>query len=58
MFLLDTNVVSELRKVESGKADAQVAAWQAQVERAACFVSAITLMAVSYTHLDVYKRQA
>lgn len=27
MFLLDTNVLSELRKVRSGKADRRVAAW-------------------------------
>ena len=27
MFLLDTNLVSELRKVRSGKADAGVVAW-------------------------------
>ena len=27
MYLLDTNVVSELRKVKTGKADARVAAW-------------------------------
>ncbi len=27
MFLLDTNVVSELRKVGDGKADANVVAW-------------------------------
>ena len=27
MFVLDTNVVSELRKVRLGKADANVTAW-------------------------------
>ena len=27
MFVLDTNVISELRKVGDGKADARVAAW-------------------------------
>ena len=43
MFLLDTNLVSELRKVCSGKADAGVAAWADQVEAAALFISAITL---------------
>ena len=43
MFLLDTNLVSELRKVRSGKADAGVAAWADQVEATALFISAITL---------------
>ena len=27
MFLLDTNVISELRKLGDGKADARVVAW-------------------------------
>ena len=58
MFLLDTNVVSELRKAESGKADVQVMAWQAQVERAACFVSAITLMELDIGVLRLERRDA
>ena len=32
MFLLDTNVVSELRKVRDGKADAHVTAWTDSVD--------------------------
>jgi predicted nucleic acid-binding protein len=43
MFLLDTNLVSELRKVRSGKANAGVATWADQVEATALFISAITL---------------
>lgn len=43
MYLLDTNVVSELRKVKSGRADAGVAAWAAQTPSAEMFVSAITI---------------
>ncbi len=43
MYVLDTNVVSELRKVRSGKANAGVAEWAAQVRSAELFVSAITL---------------
>ena len=43
MFLLDTNVISELRKVRSGKADQNVAHWADSVEAAARFVSVITL---------------
>ena len=34
MFLLDTNVVSELRKIRSGKADPHVAAWADSVDAA------------------------
>ncbi len=44
MFVLDTNVVSELRKVRIGKADANVTAWTETVDAADLFVSAITIM--------------
>jgi predicted nucleic acid-binding protein len=43
MFVLDTNVVSELRKVRSGRANAGVAAWAEAVPAAHMFISAITL---------------
>lgn len=43
MYLLDTNVVSELRKVRTGKADARVAAWADSVETADLFISVITI---------------
>jgi predicted nucleic acid-binding protein len=43
MFVLDTNVVSELRKVRSGKANPGVAAWAEQVASAQLFISAITI---------------
>lgn len=44
MFLLDTNVVSELRKAGSGRADPNVVAWLSARDAAACYVSAVTLM--------------
>ena len=43
VYLLDTNVVSELRKVRSGRADAQVAAWAEGVDAASLFLSVISL---------------
>lgn len=43
MFVLDTNVVSELRKVRAGKANRGVADWAASVPSAQMFVSAITV---------------
>ena len=43
MFVLDTNVVSELRKVRSSKADPGVAQWAASVPSSYMFVSAITV---------------
>jgi toxin FitB len=44
MFILDTNVVSELRKARAGKADANVVAWAAAQDPTALFLSAITLL--------------
>lgn len=43
MFLLDTNVVSELRKARAGKADKNVVAWAASASASTMFVSAITV---------------
>lgn len=43
MYLLDTNVVSELRKVRAGKADPGVAEWAASVPAARMFLSVITV---------------
>ena len=43
MFLLDTNVVSELRKVRLGNANKNVARWADSVDTADLFLSAITI---------------
>ncbi len=43
MHLLDTNVVSELRKVAAGRADARVAAWARSVPSRGLFVSVVTI---------------
>ena len=43
MFVLDTNIVSELRKVRRGKANPGVASWAEQVPSAELFISAITI---------------
>ncbi len=44
MFILDTNVISELRKAGDGKADANVVAWLSSVDAGTLYLSAITLM--------------
>lgn len=44
MFILDTNVVSELRKAKTGRADANVVAWAEAQDPSALFLSAITLL--------------
>ena len=43
MFVLDTNVVSELRKVRAGKANRGVAEWAIGVPSAHLFISVMTL---------------
>jgi toxin FitB len=43
MFLLDTNVVSELRKARAGRADKNVTAWASGASAASMFVSVITV---------------
>jgi toxin FitB len=43
MYLLDTNVVSELRKAKAGKADRHVSAWAASVPAASLFLSVVTV---------------
>jgi predicted nucleic acid-binding protein len=43
MYLLDTNLVSELRKVRAGKADRNVAEWADGVDAADLYVSVITV---------------
>ena len=43
MFLLDTNVVSELRKIRFGRADANVARWADRVDAFDLYISAITV---------------
>lgn len=46
MYLLDTNVISEIRKVRAGKADPSVAAWAAAVPLTALFVSVINIQEI------------
>jgi len=54
--LLDTNVVSELRKVGDGKADRNVVAWLSGVDAGAFYVSAITLMELQLGILLIERR--
>jgi toxin FitB len=43
MFLLDTNVISELRKARAGKADRNVATWVQTVPAGGLFLSVIVI---------------
>jgi predicted nucleic acid-binding protein len=46
MYLLDTNVISELRKAKSGKADKNVVSWANNVSAARLFLSVITILEI------------
>ncbi|WP_449426326.1 PIN domain-containing protein [Rhodanobacter lindaniclasticus] len=58
MYLLDTNVVSELHKAIRGKGDARVTAWLARMDLSACFLSTITLMELEVGVLRMERRDA
>ncbi|MCY4451054.1 MAG: type II toxin-antitoxin system VapC family toxin [Immundisolibacterales bacterium] len=58
MFLLDTNVVSELRKVGDGRADARVTAWISEHDAASFYVSALTLMELEIGILHIEGRDS
>ena len=58
MFILDTNVVSELRKVRAGKADAQVASWADSIDAASLYLSAITVLELEIGVLQIERRDA
>lgn len=58
MFVLDTSVVSELRKVAAGKADPAVEAWAASTPAGAMYISAITVLELELGVLAVERRDA
>ncbi|WDZ81656.1 type II toxin-antitoxin system VapC family toxin (plasmid) [Ensifer adhaerens] len=57
-YLLDTNVVSELRKVGDGKADANVVAWIGGEDARKFFISVITILELERGVLGVQRRDA
>ncbi len=56
MFVLDTNVVSELRKANTGKANANVVAWANSVLPASLFLSAISILELEMGILLIERR--
>jgi predicted nucleic acid-binding protein len=56
MFLLDTNVLSELRNAR--KADAQVLAWAREIAAEQLFISAITIFEIERGILRIARRDA
>jgi len=56
MYLLDTNVVSELRKIRLGKADDRVAAWADGVDASSLYLSVVTIQELEIGVLLVERR--
>jgi toxin FitB len=56
MYLLDTNVVSELRKAKSGKADRHVVAWAGSVPAGSLYLSVITVLELEMGVLQIERR--
>ncbi|NMQ21487.1 type II toxin-antitoxin system VapC family toxin, partial [Candidatus Competibacter phosphatis] len=56
MYLLDTNVVSELRRAKAGKADPHVVAWAASVPVVSLFLSVVTVLELEWGVLRIERR--
>lgn len=56
MYLLDTNVISELRKVSAGKANKKVAQWARQVAAIKLYLSVVSVLELERGVLQVLHR--
>jgi predicted nucleic acid-binding protein len=58
MYLLDTNVISELRKAKSGKCNQQVMEWAATLSSSSLYVSVMTILELEIGVLSIEKRDS
>jgi len=58
MFLLDTNVLSEMRKLQAGQADPHVARWARETVESSLFISVITILELEIGILSITRRDA
>jgi predicted nucleic acid-binding protein len=56
MYLLDTNVVSEIRKASTGKADPHVVAWTQAIPNTLSYISVMTLFEIEIGILSLDRR--
>jgi len=56
MYLLDTNVISEMRKLKSGRADPNVQHWANSVPKSQLYVSVITLLELKVGVLQLMRK--
>jgi predicted nucleic acid-binding protein len=58
VFLLDTNIISESRKLGTARVDPNVARWLAQVDAEASFISAMTVFELERGVRQMERRDA
>lgn len=58
MYLLDTNVISEFRKIKTGKANQNVTNWASGVRASTLFLSAITFFELEHGTLLLERHDA
>jgi len=58
MYILDTNVVSELRKIRAGRADPQVARWADGVDAGSLYLSVITVLELDLGVLQLERKDS
>lgn len=56
MYLLDTNVISELRKVKQNKANQNVVTWLTTVAKESCYTNAVVLMEIERGILNTSRK--
>lgn len=56
MYLLDTNVISEMRKLKSGRADPNVQHWADSVPASQLYVSVMTLLELKVGVLQLMRK--
>lgn len=58
MYLLDTNVISELRKTAAGRADGNVVAWIDSVSPISLYISVVSVLEIEQGILGMERRDA
>lgn len=56
MYLFDTNIVSELRKMANGKIDPNVRAWLAQISPSETWISVVTVSEIQTGILNLARK--
>lgn len=58
MYLLDTNVVAELRRAKTGRADGNVLAWAKNVSASRLFLSVVSVLELEIGILQMERRDS